>query len=56
MDLGCGIKINETLFAEKIAGLIDNYHLRLKMAKLGQALVDGKGAQRVGSKILEIFN
>jgi len=51
INLGWGNKINEIRLKESIVNLMDNFCLREKMAKLGQALVDGKGTRRICSVI-----
>lgn len=51
VNLGWGNQISETELKYSTEKLMDDFHLRQKMAKLGQALVDGKGVKRVYSII-----
>lgn len=51
VDLGWGNKLNEIRLKRLIINLMENFHLRQKMAKLGQMLVDGKGVKRICSII-----
>ena len=48
-----GNKWQEEKFYREINELIDNYILKVKMSRLGQELVDGKGAIRASKIIME---
>lgn len=51
IDLGWGNKLDKTRLKKLVINLMENFHLRQKMAQLGQMLVDGQGVKRICSII-----
>lgn len=54
INLGMGDKLNIETIVEKITELIVDFELRKRMSRVGQKLVDGRGADRCVEEILEV--
>lgn len=52
MHLGLFSSVSEGQIQSAVRELINNHHLRQEMAQRGQALVDGKGAERVAKLLV----
>ncbi|MGO1468948.1 MAG: UDP-2,4-diacetamido-2,4,6-trideoxy-beta-L-altropyranose hydrolase [Tissierella sp.] len=56
INAGDGHEISKQKFLKILEDLIINYERRKEMSKLGQSSIDGKGANRCSSIILEEYN
>ena len=56
ISLGLGENISELELAKQVNNLLANVSERNTMSQQGQKLIDGKGAERIGMKILEAIN
>ncbi|MTI59294.1 MAG: UDP-2,4-diacetamido-2,4,6-trideoxy-beta-L-altropyranose hydrolase [Firmicutes bacterium] len=54
INLGMGDKLNIETIVEKITELIVDFELRKRMSRVGQKLVDGRGADRCVEEIIEV--
>jgi len=56
IHLGYGINVDESLISKTVKDLSDNFQKRKTMSINGKKLVDGKGVERIISKIIEKTN